>query len=77
MELKQFQRMATKMIRELQSSYNQVLQIRIEEMGLFSLEKRRMAKVCNSTFQILEGNHVVKVQGLISLVQKYRAQNNS
>lgn len=48
-----------------------------KEMGMFSLLKRRMVRVYDSTFQIPEGNHVVKVQGLISLVQEYRAQNKN
>jgi len=73
-QLKQFQRRVTKMIRRLEHlSYEE----RLRELGLFSLEKRRLLGNLLAAFQFLKGTCKKAGEGLLTRVCGDRTMGTS
>ena len=71
--LEQFQRRATKMIRGLEHlCYGD----RLRELGLFSLEKRRLQGNLIAAFQYLKGTYRKDGEGLFTRASRGRTRGN-
>ena len=71
--LEQVQRRATRMIRGLETKpYEE----RLEELGMFSLEKRRQRGDMIALFKYLKGYHTKEGQDLLLIIPECRTHNN-
>ena len=72
-KLEQVQRRATKMVRGLQTmSYEE----RLQDLGMFSLQKRRRRGDTIAVFRYLKGCHSAEGLALFSLAQEGRTRSN-
>ena len=72
-KLERVQRRATRMIGGLETKpYGE----RLKELGMFSLEKRRLRRNMMALFKYLKGCHIEEGQDLFSILPECRTRNN-